>query len=504
MDIVSSLNIGIHAFFSDITVFPLLVSGVIMGLIFGCIPGLTAALGVSLILPLTYMMTPIQGISTLIGIYVGGISGGLYGAVLLNIPGTSASIVTCFDGTPLAKKGRAAEALSMGVFASFVGGTFSMVVLVTIAPMLAKAALIFGPWEYTALGIMGLSVVVSLASKDMTKGLIAAVVGIFLAMAGMDPVMGVTRFTFGIWQLDSGFPTLATLMGFFALGEMLTQVRSMSTGEPQFNPMQKKVSIIPSWTDIAQSKTALWVGSLIGTLIGILPGVGQSTASMIAYSQVKNLSKHPEEFGNGCIEGVAVSESANNAVNGGAMIPMMTLGIPGDLVTSILMGGLVIHGLQPGPLMFRMNADIVGSMFIAYALSNFVMVIVALVLVRVFVRLLKVPAKILYPVILIMCILGTFSVNNRIFDIWVLLGAGTFGYFFTNSGFSLPPLILGYILGPIVESNFRTAIISSGGNLSDLAGRPIALVIFVISVLFIIMPLVSTRRKRMRISRCPE
>ena len=494
-ELFTTLGMGMHAFFSDPTVFPLLVAGVILGLIFGCIPGLTAALGVSLILPMTYVMTPIQGLSTLIGIYVGGISGGLYGAVLLNIPGTSASIVTCFDGFPMAKQGRASEALSMGIFASFMGGMFSMIVLVTVAPLLAKVAVIFGPWEYAALGIMGLSVVVSLSGKDMLKGVVAAVVGVFLAMVGMDPVLGVTRFTFGHWQLNSGFPTLATLMGFFALGEMLTQVRDMSSAKAKLAPMQERVPILPSYENIKKSKVALWIGSIVGTLVGILPGVGQSTASMLAYSQTKALSEKPEEFGEGRIEGLAASESANNAVNGGAMIPMMTLGIPGDLVTSILMGGLIIHGLQPGPLMFKLNIDVVGAMFIAYMLSNVVMVIVALALVRIFVRLLKVPAKILYPVILIMCVLGTFSVNSRDFDIWVLLGAGAFGYIFTGSGFSLPPLILGYILGPIVESNFRTAIIAASGNMAAIRNQPIAVVILLISFLFFFFPVYNQCKK---------
>jgi putative tricarboxylic transport membrane protein len=468
---------------------------VILGLIFGVIPGLTAALGVSLILPLTYVMSPIQGLATLIGIYVGGISGGLYGAVLLNIPGTSASIVTCFDGFPMAKKGHAAEALSMGIFASFIGGTFSMFVLITVAPLLARVAVIFGPWEYTALGIMGLSVIVSLAGHDILKGLIASTLGIFISVVGMDPILGINRFTFGLWQFNSGFPTLATLMGFFALGEMLTQVRSMANKKAEFIRMQERVPLLPSWENLKKSHGAMWIGSIVGTAIGILPGVGQSTAAMIAYSQTQSLSKKPEEFGTGRIEGIAASESANNAVNGGAMIPMMTLGIPGDLVTSILMGGLVIHGLQPGPLMFKLNVDVVGSMFIAYALSNVVMFVIALASVRLFVQLLKVPAKILYPVILIMCILGTYSVNNRIFDIWVLMGAGIFGYFFTGSGFPLPPLILGYILGPIVESNFRTAIIAANGSFSELWSRPIALAILVAALLFIAAPLYSKAKK---------
>ena len=495
MTVFSTLALGFKMIFSDPHILMFLTGGTVLGLIFGCIPGLTAALGVALILPFTYAMEPVQGIVTLIGIYVGGISGGLYAAILLNIPGTSASIVTTFDGSPMARNGEAPRALSMGIFASFTGGIISMFFLITIAPQLAKIALVFGPWEYAALGILGLSVVVSLVGEDMVKGLIAAVVGIFLAMVGMDPVLGIPRFTGGIWQLNSGFSIIATLMGFFAVSEMLFQVQKIGRQETNLLTVKQKIPFFPTLKDIKLCLSALGIGSIFGVGIGILPGVGQSTASMLAYSQVKTMSKTPEKFGKGCIEGVAVSESANNAVNGGAMIPMMTLGIPGDVVTSILLGGLVIHGLQPGPLLFKVNADIVGSMFVGYALANILMLVLSLSMIRVFMRLLRVPATILYPIIFVMCVLGTYSINNRIFDIWVLLICGFIGYLLIRNGFSLPPLILGYILGPIIELNYRTAILASGGNPLDVFHYPIALSILALAVVFIVIPVVKQFRK---------
>ena len=493
MGTLTALNEGFSFFFTDPIIFILIMFGVFFGMIFGCIPGLTAALGVSLLLPFTYTMSAGQGIAMLIAIYVGGISGGLYGSILLNIPGTPASLVTCFDGNPMAKKGLASEALTLGIFSSITGGLVSMVLLATIAPMLARIALLFGPWEYFSLGIMGLSVVVGLVSKDIIKGLIAAVIGVLLAMVGMDPVMGINRFTLGMWQLGAGFPILATLMGFFAFAEILTQLKSLGT-QAELIPIQKKMRFFPPWDTIKKSFKALNVGSLIGTAIGILPGVGQTTGSLIAYNQLRQMSKTPELFGTGHYEGVAVSESANNAVNGGALVPMMTLGVPGDVVTSILLGGLIIHGLQPGPLLFRTNPELVGTMFVSFFLSNILMFIIALAFVGVFIRLLRVPIHFLFPVILVMCVLGTFAVNNRLFDVWVLFGCGLLGYAVTQGGFPLPPIILGYILGPIIETNFRTAIVSAGGDITEIFKQPISVGLLIVAVIFMAIPIMGMRK----------
>lgn len=486
---MDTLLSGILSLLADPYTLLILMFGVLFGQIFGAIPGLTAALGVSLLLPFTFAMTPVQGIAMLIGIYVGGISGGLYAATLLNIPGTPSSLVTCFDGYPMAKKGQGGLALSIGIFSSFIGGMISLLALVLIAPQLAMFGLMFGPWEYFSMGVMGLGVVVSLCSRDLIKGLIAAILGMLMGMVGMDPVMGVNRFTFGSWQLSSGLPSLATLMGFFALCEILTQLRSVGAKMEVIEA--GKVPLFPPLKTILRNIKGFILGSFIGVVIGILPGVGQVTASLLSYNQLRQISKTPEKFGTGHDEGIVASETANNAVCGGALIPMSTLGIPGDLVTSILLGGLIIHGLQPGPLLFKTNVDIIGAIFGGYMLSNIISFIMALFLVRLFIKLLKVPMHFLFPIILVMCVIGAYTVNNRMFDVWILAGTGIAGYLLTQNGFSLPPIILGYILGPIIESNYRTAILASRGNFTEVLTRPISMALLIMGFVFLLWPFIK-------------
>jgi putative tricarboxylic transport membrane protein len=294
----------------------------------------------------------------------------------------------------------------------------------------------------------------------------------------------------------AGLPLLATLMGFFAVCEILKQTKYLNLTK-ELITVKEKVPIFPPFDIIKKNKFVLLISAIIGTWIGILPGVGQSTGSLMAYNQARQMSKNPEIFGTGCEEGIIASEAANNAVNGGAMIPMMTLGIPGDLVTAILLGGLVIHGLQPGPMLFRNSQDVVGVVFIAYFLSNIIMFIVSFILLRFFIKLLKVSPSLLFPVILIMCVLGTFTVNNRLFDVWVLLFMGILGYLFLEMGFRLPPIILGYILSPIVEQNFRSAYISSRGNILDVFTRPLSGSLMIIAAIFLLYPYIaSILRKR--------
>ncbi len=482
---MGTLFSGLANFIQEPMLFLLLAAGVFFGMVFGAIPGLTAALGVSLILPFTFAMHASEGITTLIGIYVGGISGGLIAAVLLNIPGSPASIVTCFDGSPMARNGRAGEALTMGVFSSFIGGLISALALVIIAPELAKIALKFGAWEYFAMGLMGLSVVVSLCSKDMIKGFISAIVGMLLAMVGMDAVTGAPRLTFGAWQLNGGLAQLDVLMGLFAITEVMTQLKTIAQKFDTLAP--GKIRLFPTRETLRGTTKTHITGSIIGTFIGILPGIGQATASMLSYSVAMQTSKHSEKFGTGIPEGVVASESANNACCGGALIPMLTLGIPGDLVTSILLGGLVVHGLQPGPLLFQTSKDVVGVVFAAYLLANIIMFIMEMGLMRVFIKLLMVPMNLLFPIILLMCVIGTITVNNRLFDSWVLVVIGLLGYFLVNNGFPLPPIVLGFILGKIIESNMRTALIANNGNFLSLFSKPIAvgLLIFAVVMLFI-------------------
>jgi len=498
LEIFSTLTSGLSAFAENPFMLVLLVVGVFFGMVFGAIPGLTAALGVTLILPFTYSMAPSDGLTTLIAIYVGGISGGLISACLLNIPGSPASLVTCFDGAPMARNGRPADALALGVFASLIGGIFSGMVMVIVAPQLAKVALMFGSWEYFALGIMGLMVVVSICSNNMIKGLLSAVIGLLLGTVGMDPVSSVQRLTFGVWQLNAGFSLLATLMGLFALCEILVQTRDLGV---KFNILDTgKIRLFPKKELISgKSKIrCLGVSSVIGTIIGILPGIGQSTASMLAYNTARQMSDQPEKFGTGCEEGVIASEAANNAVCGGAMIPMMTLGIPGDTVTAILLGGLVVHGLQPGPLLFTNNADIVGIIFVAYLISCVVMYFMEMGLMKMFIKLLKIPLNLLLPVILVMCVVGTFTTNNRIFDILVFFFIGILGYVLVSNGFPLAPTVLGYILAKTIESNMRTGLVSSGGSFRGFFESPLAVCLVLFGLVLLLLPGVMSRLKKHR------
>ncbi len=495
MDAIQSLVIGFQYMIENPLTILLLIIAVFGGMVFGAIPGLTAALGVTLMLPFTFSMPSQQGLAILIAIYVGGISGGLVSAVLLNIPGSPASIVTTFDGAPMARNGRPGDSLSLGVFASLIGGLISAVALIIISPQLAKVALAFGPWEYFAMGLMGLSVVVSICSKDLTKGFMSAIIGILLASVGIDPVSAAHRFTFGFWQLGAGLDILATLMGLFAITEILTQLRTI---DAQYETTQvDRLRFFPQAKLIKESKTKTYfIGGIIGTFVGILPGVGQSTASLLSYNTARQVSHNPEKFGTGCEEGVVASEAANNACCGGALIPMMTMGIPGDVVTAILLGGLIVHGLQPGPLLFSNNQDIVGVIFIAYVLANIVMYILLMGLMKVFIKLLAVPLNFLFPLLLLMCVIGTITVHNRLFDSWVLLFVGVLGYVLVNCGFSLPPIVLGYVLASIIETNYRIALITNQGSVMSLFNSKIAVGLLIVSVLMITWPAVMRAIKK--------
>lgn len=492
MGTVQSLMLGFQYLFDNPATLLFLIAAVFGGMVFGAIPGLTAALGVTLMLPFTFAMPSQQGLAILIAIYVGGISGGLVAAVLLNIPGSPASIVTTFDGSPMARNGRPGDALTLGVFSSLIGGLISAAALIIISPQLARIALAFGPWEYFAMGLMGLSVVVSICSKDMIKGFMAAIIGILLASVGIDPVSAAHRFTFGFWQLGAGLDILATLMGLFAICEILTQLRMINK---EFQTLKvDKIKFLPKRSLLKNSRPRTYIlGGIIGTFIGILPGVGQSTASLMSYNTARQISNNPDKFGTGCEDGLVASESANNACCGGALIPMMTMGIPGDVVTAILLGGLIVHGLQPGPLLFTTNPDVVGIIFVAYLFSNIVMYVMLMGLMRVFIKLLAVPMNFLLPILLVMCVLGTITVHNRIFDSWVLLFVGIVGYILLNCGFALPPIVLGYVLASIIESNYRIALIANKGDIMSILDSKIAIGLLIFSLLMIVWPSIVRR-----------
>lgn len=493
MEGLNSFLAGFQHLMAEPSLWILIFGGCFFGIVFGAIPGLTGALAVTLLLPFTYSMSDVNGITLLVAVYVGSISGGLISAILLNIPGTPASIATTFDGSPLARQGRAGDALLVGVFSSTIGGIFSGICLVVIAPKLAKIALVFGAWEYFAMGVMGLCVVVSLTAKDRVKGFMSAIIGLIMAMIGTDPVSSVNRLTFGQWQLGAGLAQLPTLMGLFALAEVLSQTKSFGQDVKTFE--LKKMGWWPRNGLMKGSLKTMSVGAVIGTFIGILPGVGSGTAGMLSYTQAQQTSKNPEKFGTGCVEGIVASEVANNAVCGGALIPMMALGVPGDLITAVLLGALVVHGIQPGPQLFNTGGELVGVIFFTYVVANLVMYLLMMLLMRVFVKLLKVPLNYLLPLILLMCMVGAITTNNRTFDAWVLYVVGILGFVLLANKLSVAPMVLGFILGKIVESNFRTGVISGQGSVMGFFHRPIAIALLAFGIFMAFWANRGTSRK---------
>ena len=435
----------------------LMVAGVAIGIIFGSIPGLSASMAVALMLPLTFSMTPSLGMNTLVAVYIGGISGGLISAILLNMPGTASSIATCFDGHPMAKKGEAMKALGLGIVFSAMGSIFSFIILTFCAPLLADVALKFTPAENFGICFFALTMVAILSSGNMLLGLLAGLFGLMFTLVGMAPIDGTARFTFGSSNLMAGFDTLPTLIGIFAISDILCTAESMKSGKLETIPIKKVKGFGFSLQEFVYHLPNFFRSALIGTGIGILPGIGGSTSGMLSYVTAKNMSKHPEEFGKGCPDGIVATESANNATIGGAMIPLLVLGIPGDGVTAMMLGGFLIHGLSAGPLLFVKNADVVYGIFAACIICT-LMLVVEWTCIKGFVQVLKVPKHILLPLILVLCCVGAYATNNRIFDVQSILIFGLVGYIYHK--FSLPttPFVLCFLIGEMLETYLRRGI----------------------------------------------
>lgn len=469
----------------------LIVGGVTIGIIFGAIPGLTAAMGLILCLPLTFTMTPLNGISLLCGLFIGGISGGLIPAILLKIPGTPGSVATLFDGYPMAMKGEAHKALGAGILFSFLGTLFGVAVLVFCAPMLADFALRFTPFEYFAVTFFALTLIASLSSGSMLKGFISGVVGIAIGMIGMSPVGGIQRFTAGTVELQGGFAMVPFLVGLFAVSELF---QNCAQGFTPLAMDSKRVVLKGfgiSLKEFLRNLKTFAIASPVGTAIGILPGIGVSTASIMGYMVAKNTSKHPEKYGTGIVDGVIASESANNACIGGALVPLLALGIPGDTVAAILLGALIMNNVQPGPLLFMTQGTLVYGIFTSLVIASFCMVIIELFMIRFFVRLIQTPKNILMPLVIVMCMVGAFGVNNRAFDVWSVLLFGGLGFVLHIFKFPLQPAVLGFILGNIVEMNFYRALMASKGSYLPFITRPISAVFIITGVLFILYPIVK-------------
>lgn len=468
-----------------------MVIGTTIGIMFGSIPGLTANMAVALCLPMTYSMTSSVGISMLIALYIGSISGGLIAAILINIPGTPASVATCFDGAPMAKKGEAGKALGAGLLFSFMGTIFSIVALIIIAPQLAKVALRFGPHEYFAVGLFSLTMIGCLISGSIIKGLIACAFGLAMSLVGAAPIGGAVRFTFGFSELVNGFNSLPVLIGLFAVSEIFQTVTSpLGNGEKL---KTHRFEMKGFGITLAEFKSQIGVAVqsfILGLGIGILPGIGGGTSNILSYTLAKQTSKHPEKFGTGILDGVVASETANNASIGGAMIPLLTLGIPGDTVTAMLLGGLMIHGISPGPLLFTNYGTFVYGIFFAMIICSIMMIVIMRLGMPVFAKVLSVPRYVLLPVVLALCCVGCYGLNNRIFDVWCMLIFGVVGFVMNKLKIPFSPLILGFILGSMIEQNLIRGLQYSGGSFSSFIEKPISLVFLLISLGVVIFTVV--------------
>lgn len=456
-------------------IFLLVTIGVAVGIVFGAVPGLTAVMAIALCLPMTYGLSPAAGLALLVALYVGATSGGLISAILLKIPGTPSSIATTFDGGPMMEKGEGAKALGVGIVFSFIGTILSIVALMFIAPYLARAALSFGPHEYFAIAVFSLTLIATLSSGSMIKGIFSGVAGFAVSTVGIAPVDAVRRFTFGQVELNAGFSILTVLVGMFAIAEIIKVAESSRAGGSIGAPVIAKIKGFGfSLKEFFGQLPNGFRSSVIGIGIGILPGIGAGTSNIISYIVARSRSKTPEKFGKGTIEGVVASETANNAGIGGAMIPLLTLGIPGDAVTAILLGGFMIHGIQPGPMLFITQGEFVYTIFAALILSAVMMLILEFWGLRVFIRLLAIPKHILLPVIVVLCAVGAFGLASRIFDIWTILGFGVLGYAFVKAGIPTAPFIIGFILGPMAETNFRRGLQLADGDATSFLTNPIS------------------------------
>jgi len=470
---LSLLQQGLETVFT-FQILGLLFFGTVVGIIFGAIPGLTATMAVALFLPITYSLGANAGISLLVGLYIGGVSGGLISAILLKIPGTPASVATTFDGAPMMEKGEGAKALGVGIFYSYVGTLLSILALMFIAPTLAKIALSFGPHEYFSIAIFSLTLIITLATGSMVKGIFSGALGFAFSTVGIAPVDAITRFTLGLTALNGGFDILTVLIGLFAIAEIIKVAEDVRTEKHAAVVSVKLKGFGFSLKEFFEQGWNCIRSTLIGIGIGILPGIGSGTSNIVSYMVAKKRSKHPEKFGKGIIDGIVASEAASCAAVGGAMIPLLTLGIPGDTVTAMLLGGFMIHGIQPGPLLFVSQGPLVYTIFVAMLVSSLMMLICELYGVRLFVKMLAVPKYILLPIILVLCFVGAFGLGNRIFDVGTIVFFGLLGYGFVKCGIPQTPFIIGLILGPMAETNLRRGLMLSDGSFMGFLTEPIS------------------------------
>jgi putative tricarboxylic transport membrane protein len=478
--------------------------GCLIGTLVGVLPGLGPVAAISILLPATFKLAPVTSIIMLAGIYYGAMYGGSITSILVNLPGEAASVITCIDGYQMARQGRAGPALGISAIGSFIGGTISVIGLMVVAVPLANVAIAFGPPEYFALMTIGMVVVTFLAGKSMLKSLIMAAVGVFLGCVGMDVISAKSRFTLGFNFLEDGLGLVPVIMGLFGIAEVFTNLE----GNMSVSIFETKIkNIWPNREDFRRSMGAILRGTGLGFLLGILPGGGAVLSSFVSYGMEKRLSKHPEEFGKGAIEGVAGPETANNAATGGAFIPLFILGLPFNVVSAVLLGAMIIYGLRPGPLLLSTDPTFFWGVVVSMYVGNAMLLVLNLPLVGLWVKLLKIPYPIFFPLITLFCLIGVFSINLNISEIYVMLFFGLVGYILRKFEYDTAPLILAMVLGPMYENALRQSLILSNGSYSIFFARPVSAACLIVALLLLIMPhfsRIAFWRKKVIESSCEE
>ena len=471
----------------------ILCFGVFLGIAIGVLPGINTGTLMVLVLPFTFTMPSVDAVILLIAIFVGGVSGGLVTATLMRIPGEPNAIMTCMDGYPLAKAGHPGRALGLGNTASIVGGALSWVALVLLAPPLARVAVVFGPWETFALVCMALVLIASLSRGSLLKGCMSAVFGMLVAMVGIDPSSGVQRLTFGSVEMSGGLNILPVILGIFAISQLLSD--TLNIEEEDLDHVRANMKgILISFRDYVRHGLNMLRSSLIGIGIGILPGVGATIASIVAYTTAKSASKTPEKFGRGSEEAIVAAESANNATTGGTLIPLLTLGIPGGLADSVLLGALAIHNLAPGPMLYTHHPEIVNAVLASHLVAHVVMFAMMTGGVLLFARLMLLSRVWIFPIVFVVCYLGAYTVNAQMFDIWVMLIFGVIGYGLEYARVPIAPFVVGMVLAPLAEGELRTGLMAADGRFSAILERPIAMSFMVVAVAALAWSLYRSRR----------
>lgn len=491
---MEALLMGMQGVFNLHTMIYIL-AGVIFGFIIGALPGLTGNMAIAIMVPVTFTMEPVSALSFLTAIYCSSIFGGSVSAILLGIPGTISSMATVIDGYPMALSGRAGEALGVATLSSVFGGLFSAVVLMFFTPYLAEQALKFGPAEYFAVAILGLTCISSLGGGSMIKGLISAAIGLLIAIIGMDPQTGFQRFTFGNINLLEGVEMVPALIGIFGVTSLLKSAAN-SSDKNDDGPIPDVGSV---WIGIKGCIKLLptWIrGSIIGTIVGIVPGTGTNVATFVSYDFEKKIAKNSDEFGKGETKGVAAPEAANNGVTGGSLVPLLALGVPGNATSALFLGALMIHGLNVGPVLFTDHPEVVNGLFISFFVANLLMAPIGLFLLRYMKRILSVPEKLMTGIVAAFCVTGVYSINTNPFDVLIMVLFGIIGYLFSKVKMPTAPLIVAMVLGPMAENSLRQTLKISGGSWSFIYERPITLFIVILCVLSLVSPILTSVIKK--------